>query len=355
MNDQRRQKPFVIPVFIPHAGCPHQCLFCDQTRTTGRARKIPDRSQIKSEINQFLDYRRDLRRWTEIAFFGGNFLGLADNQILDLLRVTEAYIQNGQVQGIRFSTRPDTIDPHHLKLIRDWPVSTIEIGAQSLDASVLATARRGHGPDDTVEAMALLRSHGYRIGLQMMVGLPGETRQSALASAAQFAALAPDFIRIYPCLVLQGSPLAKWYRQNRYTPMRLDDSISLVKQIYRLMARQGIAVIRMGLQPTAELSAGAGVLAGPLHPAFGELVHSALWFDALDRALSRHHDLEGSDLIIAVHPAVVSRVRGHRNDNLKRLRAKFDLVAIQTRPCPDMPTDSVTLNGIACPLIPDNE
>ena len=316
---------------------------------------MPDRSQIQSEINRFLDYRHDQRRWTEIAFFGGNFLGLADNRILDLLRLTETYLQTGQVQGIRFSTRPDTIDPHHLKLIRDWPVSTIEIGAQSMDASVLAATRRGHSPDDTVRAMALLRSHSSRIGLQMMVGLPGETPQSALASAAQFAALKPDFVRIYPCLVLQDSPLAEWYRQKRYIPMGLGDSILLVKQIYRLMARQGIAVVRMGLQPTAELNPGAGVLAGPFHPAFGELVYCALWFDALDRVLSSQHVLEGSDLIIAVHPAVVSRVRGHRNDNLKRLRAKFDLEDIQTQPCPDMPKDSVTLNGIACPLIPEKE
>jgi histone acetyltransferase (RNA polymerase elongator complex component) len=352
MNDHHRHTPFVIPVFIPHAGCPHQCLFCDQTRTTNRDRTFPTESQIDAEINRFLSYRRDHRRWTEISFFGGNFLGLSDSQIMQLLTIADRYIQTGRAQGIRFSTRPDTIDEKRVALIRDYPISTIEIGAQSMNASVLAMSRRGHSPDDTIKAVKLLKNNGFRTGLQMMVGLPAESEQAAVTSAQQMAGLAPDFVRIYPCLVLRGSPLARWYSQGRFVPLSLEKSVSLVKRIYSLMTVRGITVIRMGLQPTTELNSGAGVLAGPFHPAYGELVYSALWMDALRRTLSSHNVNDGN-LTIEIHPKAGSRIRGHRRCNLKRLRREYHLTRIKIVPDSQLPRDLSLLNGVSCPLIPD--
>jgi histone acetyltransferase (RNA polymerase elongator complex component) len=343
----------VIPVFIPHAGCPHQCLFCDQTRTTNRERVFPTEALIHAEIDRFLSYRRNHRRWTEISFYGGNFLGLADNKILRLLDTADSYIRNGQAQGIRFSTRPDTIDEKRLALIRNYPVSTIEIGAQSMNAAILTALRRGHSPEDTTRAMDLLKNTGCRIGLQMMVGLPGESKQVALTSAHQIAGLAPDFVRIYPCLVLRGSPLAHWYAQGRFAPMSLEESVSLVKRIYLIMAGKDIAVIRMGLQPTAELNTGAGVLAGPFHPAYGELVHSSLWMDALHKTLT-HHNLSGCDLTIEAHSKTISRIRGNRNGNLRRLRQENSLLNIRVLPNAQLPRDQALLNGIPCPLIPNH-
>jgi histone acetyltransferase (RNA polymerase elongator complex component) len=352
MNDHHRHKPFVIPVFIPHAGCPHQCLFCDQTRTTNRDRTFPTESQINAEINRFLSYRRDHRRWTEISFFGGNFLGLSDSQIMQLLAIADKYIKTGRAQGIRFSTRPDTIDEKRMALIRDYPISTIEIGAQSMNASVLTVSRRGHSPDDTIKAVKLLKNNGFRTGLQIMVGLPSESEQAAVTSAQQMAGLAPDFVRIYPCLVLRGSPLARWYSQRRYVPLSLEKSVSLVKRIYALMTVRGITVIRMGLQPTTELNTGAGVLAGPFHPAFGELVYSALWMDALRRGLSSPNVNDGN-LTIEIHPKAGSRIRGHRSCNLKRLRREYHLTRIKIVPDSRLPRDLAILNGVSCPLIPD--
>lgn len=353
MDDHLRHKPFVIPVFIPHAGCPHQCLFCDQTRTTNRDRSFPTESQIDAEINRFLSYRRNHRRWTEISFFGGNFLGLSDNQILQLLTVADKYIQTGRAQGIRFSTRPDTINEKRMALIRDYPISTIEIGAQSMDASVLTVSRRGHSPDDTIKAVKLLKNNRFRTGLQMMVGLPAESEQAAVASAQQMAGLAPDFVRIYPCLVLRGSPLARWYSQGRYVPLSLEKSVSLVKRIYSLMTVQGITVIRMGLQPTTELNTGAGVLAGPFHPAYGELVYSALWMDALRRTLASQN-VNSGDLTIEVHPKAGSHIRGHHSCNLKQLYREFRLTSIKITPNSRLPSDLAILNRIPCHLIPDD-
>jgi histone acetyltransferase (RNA polymerase elongator complex component) len=352
MNRQQRHKPYVIPVFIPHAGCPHQCLFCDQTRTTNEERGFPTESQVEAQINRFLSYRRDHARWTEIAFFGGNFLGLAEKQISQLLAAADPFIRAGRVQGIRFSTRPDTIDEKRLALIRNHPVSTVEIGAQSMNGPVLMLSRRGHSPDDTVKAITLLKNRTLRIGLQIMVGLPGESEQAAMASAQQMADLEPDFVRIYPCLVLRGSPLARWYSQGRYVPWSLEKSVSLVKRVYRLMSVSGVAVIRMGLQPTTELAAGAGVLAGPFHPAFGDLVYSALWMDAMDKTLSSH-DFNGCELTIEAHPHSSSPLRGHRNCNLNGLGRRYGLSSVDILPNVHLPRDLALLNGVCCPLIPD--
>jgi histone acetyltransferase (RNA polymerase elongator complex component) len=349
MNEPGRQKPFIIPVFIPHAGCPHQCLFCDQTRTTGVDRLFPTVDHLHGEIERFLGYRRDPDRRTEIAFFGGNFLGLSDTRITGLLNLAGSYVRSGRVQGIRFSTRPDTIDARRLALIRSHPVTTIEIGAQSMNAAVLAVSRRGHTPQETIRAMAHLEQYHGRIGLQMMVGLPGDSEPSVLDSARKMADLAPDFVRIYPCLVLKGSPLEQWHQTGRYTPLSLEESIAPVKQIYRLMTSKGIAVIRMGLQPTAELNAGAGVVAGPFHPAFGELVYSSLWLDALRDALETH-GFTRLDLTIETHPSAISRVRGHRNANVDRLRREFKLGGIHTRPDSRLAENIVRINGIICPL-----
>lgn len=349
MNEPRRQKPFIIPVFIPHAGCPHQCLFCDQTRTTGADRRFPTVGRLHAQIEQFLSYRRDPDRRTEIAFFGGNFLGLSDARITRLLDAAGFHVRSKRVQGIRFSTRPDTVDVRRLALIRSYPVTTIEIGAQSMNAAVLAASHRGHSPEETIRAMAHLAQRRHRIGLQMMVGLPGDTQPSVLDSARKIADLAPDFVRIYPCLVLKGSPLERWHQTGRYTPLSLEESIDLVKQIYRLMTSRGIAVIRMGLQPTTELNAGAGVVAGPFHPAFGELVYSSMWLDALRDALDAH-GFSRLNLTIETHPSAISRVRGYRNANVVRLCREFDLRGIQTRPDSRLAETIVRINGITCSL-----
>jgi histone acetyltransferase (RNA polymerase elongator complex component) len=186
----------------------------------------------------------------------------------------------------------------------------------------------------------------------MMVGLPEESEQAAVTSAQQMAGLAPDFVRIYPCLVLRGSPLARWYMQGRYVPLPLEKSVSLVKRIYTLMTVRGIPVIRMGLQPTTELNTGAGVLAGPFHPAYGELVYSALWMDALRRTLSSH-SVNGCHLTIEVHPKAGSRIRGHRSCNLKRLHREYRQRSIKIVPNSRLPHDLAILNGVSCPLIPD--
>ncbi len=345
---RRSTKPLIIPVFIPHAACPQRCLFCDQTRTTGRG-SAPDPAAVPAAVEQFLNHSRAGRPWAEIAFYGGNFLGLAPECIQTLLETAAACAQRGKIHGIRFSTRPDTIDDRRLGLLAPYPVTTVELGVQSMNDDVLTLCRRGHTAECSRRAVAALRRHKYRLGLQMMIGLPGQSAEDAMETGRQIAALHPDFVRIYPLLVLDRSPLAQWYREGRYTPLALAEAVELTGRLYTLFTRCGIRVIRMGLQPTAELNPEAGVLSGPFHPAFGELVHSSLWLNALDAHL-RREGMQGGSVAIEVEGRSLSRLKGWRNTNLTELRKRFGLREISARAGPGIERDTALVNGGRCPL-----
>ncbi len=341
-------KPLIVPVFIPHAACPQRCIFCDQTRATGQT-FAPDPDAISDAITQFLRHSRPGRPWIEIAFYGGNFLGLPAESIQRLLKAATAFVQRGEANGIRFSTRPDTLDDMRLDLLKGYPVTTVELGIQSMNDRVLSLCRRGHTSDCSRRAVAALRRHAYQMGLQMMIGLPGQSAEDALDTGVQIADLHPDFVRIYPLLVLDRSPLARWYREERYVPLTLSEAVELSGELYRHFARSGIRVIRMGLQPTAELNPDAGVLAGPFHPAFGELVLSSLWLKALDAHL-RQAMRPGGSVTIEAEDRNLSRLKGRRNANLKALQSRFDLQPISVRARVGLGMDRVLVNGTSCDI-----
>jgi histone acetyltransferase (RNA polymerase elongator complex component) len=335
-------KPFIIPVFIPHAGCPHRCVFCDQQRTTGAAPGLPAADVIEKAITNFLGYRRDPNRRTEISFFGGNFLGLPPNDIGELLGIAAAHVESGAVDGIRFSTRPDTIDKVRLTAIADFPVSTIEIGVQSMDDSVLKLNGRGHTARETKQAVALIRRHtACDLGLQMMIGMAGDSPAATMGSAEQLCTLAPDFVRIYPMLVLKGSVLETWHTQRRYQPLDLAEAVEQTKAVYELFSTRGIPVIRMGLQPSEELNPGAGVVAGPFHPAFGELVRSAVWRDTLEAHMACCH-YSKERIIIKVNPRHLSQAKGQKNANTAYLHRRFSPTKIKI--CGD---NAISMNIVA--------
>jgi len=302
---------------------------------------------IRKNINQFLAFRRDERRWTEISFYGGNFLGLAPEQVQLLLATAAYYVRQGRADGIRFSTRPDTIDARRLSMIRAFPVTTIEIGVQSLNDEVLRRTRRGHTAEQTRRALALLKETPYRIGAQMMVGLPGDTNAAALATARRLTDFAPHFVRIYPTLVLKGSLLASWYEQGLYEPLALDAAVALVAELYRIFARHEIAVVRMGLQATDELSFQADLLAGPFHAAFGELVQSALWQDAISRQVQQE-GLHNAEVILEVHPRRLSQVKGRHDEHILALLQQHPLRSMEVRASAAVPEDAVLVNGKPC-------
>lgn len=337
-------KPFIIPIFLPHTGCPHRCVFCNQSAITGQKAALPDPEKIRREIRTFLGYKTGRRAPVQISFYGGNFLGQPEKTVRRLLDIASEFIHSGAVDSIRFSTRPDTIDPERVGWLTGYRVGTVEIGAQSMHNGVLQNAKRGHTTRDTEEAMALLKDAGYETGLQMMIGLPGDSLAGALETGRQILALAPDFVRIYPALVLAGSPLADLFKTGRYTPLPLETAVDITGKLYRLFVNGGSRVIRMGLQASASLDPDRAILAGPYHPAFGQLVLSRLFFDCVCLALEGADKCPGT-ISIAVNPRSVSNLKGQKNRNLELLERRFVGCDMTVRTDPALDETVVVVNA----------
>lgn len=341
-DDPMNARPFIVPVFIPHAGCPQRCVFCNQTAVIGRGRALPESSDWSTHAREFLRFRGRRQGISQIAFFGGNFLGLPEERILAMLTAASEYVQKAEVDGIRFSTRPDTVSRRILGLIAAFPVQTVELGAQSMDDEVLRLSRRGHTAADTSHALELLRAAGYEVGLQVMVGLPGDDTARLMETGRRIADLKPDFVRIYPTLVLAGSILEAWYHAGRYRPLEVEEAVEQTMPLYRLFRQHGIPVIRTGLQPTEDLTPGEAVVAGPFHPAFGHLVQSACFLAAARNALSRKF-VSGGTLEIRVHPRSLSRMRGLKNANCGAIKQEFGFSGVKVFANAEMTEDAIGL------------
>lgn len=337
----KTERPFIVPVFIPHAGCSHRCIFCDQTAITGHDRMLFLFDRFQNQVQTFLKYKRPDRRPVQLAFYGGNFLGQKTETIRSLLKATTPLVQTKAIDSIRFSTRPDTIDAKRLDLLENYPVKTIEIGAQSMNDRVLKRALRGHTAEDTENAAHLLKKHGYEIGLQMMIGLPEDSPATSISSAERISALDPDFVRIYPTVVIDGSPLSKLFQQGAYAPLSMDAALTLTKRLYLIFKQRLIPVIRMGLQVNADLEEGSKILAGPNHPAFGHLVYASIFLDkAISLLKTRRH---GQTVTFIVNPRSYSRLQGIRKQNLTVLKNKFALESIRILPDESISTEELHL------------
>ncbi len=338
----KKNTPFIIPIFLPNLGCPHQCAFCNQTSITGVTPDTISPETLCLLINEFLEYKKTQRRSVQVSFYGGNFLGLKKEYIRILLDETTKFVKNKRIDSIRFSTRPDTISDKQLDIIKNYPVSTIEIGVQSMDNQVLAMAKRGHTALDTEKAAALLKERNYDVGMQMMVGLPGDDETKSLFTAQRIASLSPDFVRIYPTVVLAHSRLAVWYRNGEYTPWSLSRCVALVKSLYLFFKSKKIPVIRMGLQASEDLAKDTTILAGPYHPAFGHMVHSEIFMDmavSIIQAEKRSYD----KITINVHPRSISKMRGLKNKNVESLKNKFQIKSLEIIPDLSLAEDKLTV------------
>ena len=345
-KSETRSKPFIIPVFLPNIGCPHQCAFCNQGAITGIKQKIPSPEKLHQIVNNFFKYKGKDRDLIQIAFFGGNFLGLRAAHIQSLLHEAGKFVAAGKVDSLRFSTRPDTINNETLDILTTFPVSTIELGVQSMDDQVLAMSKRGHTSADTTKAVRLLKKRNYEIGLQMMVGLPGDDKSKAQLTGQKIADMSPDFVRIYPTVVFPGSLLARWYEHGKYTPIPLEQCITLVKNLYLLFRKNDIKVIRMGLQASENFEKDAEILAGPYHPAFGHLVFSQIFLDMATAILESEVSAR-DEVWIKVHPRSISKMRGIKNKNIETLKRKYNIKSIKIIPDISLTEDSLIVNN--CP------
>ncbi len=322
----------IYPVFIPHAGCPHRCTFCSQEPLCSQAAPpTPD------GVAAFLDAALPPRGGGEVAFFGGTFTLLDEELRRAYLDVAATFVRGGRVSGIRVSTRPDALCDKAVAGLRDGGVTTVEIGCQSFSDAVLLRAARGHESSAAEGAVMRLRAAGMAVGLQLMPGLPGGGREEALSSLEAALALVPDFLRIYPAVVLSGTLLEEAFRSGAYRPMDLDEAVDLGADMLWRCHQAGVAVIRLGLQASPELDDGMARVAGPYHPAFGQLVRSRLWLRALERCGSACDQNRA-----VVHPADYSDARGHGNGNLTQLKKRFgsfDIVSHRDVPRRQFRTD----------------
>ncbi|MHB8843505.1 MAG: elongator complex protein 3 [Nitrospirota bacterium] len=333
----------IIPFFIPHAGCTHQCVFCDQRNITGK-QAPPAASSIPSTISRCL-HERAGKGPAQVAFYGGSFTALPPSLQQAYLEPAQPFIASGAISGIRLSTRPDCINAEVLSLLERYHVRTIELGVQSMDDDVLRLSGRGHTAADTVRAVRLLREHGFLIGLQLMPGLPGDSTGIFQATVGQVIGLKPDFVRIYPALVIRDTPLAAMYNTGRYAPLALDAAVTLCREALDRFEEAGIEVIRIGLQATDELESPGTIVAGPFHPAFRQLVESSRFLIRMGRCLPPGN-APGS-ITFRVNPADLSPAIGQNRQNIHAIRERHGLDATIV-PDPAVPRGAVRTDA-ACP------
>lgn len=320
-------KHIVIPIFIPHKGCPHDCVFCNQKKISGQKDEVTEsimRDIIESHLNTVNGEAK-----IEIAFFGGSFTGIDREEQIKYLKIANDYIEKGPVRSIRLSTRPDYISDDILSYLKKYNVSVIELGVQSLDKEVLEKSNRGHSVEDVLKSSKMIRDKGFVLGIQTMIGLPGDNYEKAVNTARKVVELAPDIVRIYPTLVIKGTYLEQLYNSGQYTPLSLEDAVDLCAKLMEIYESNDINVIRVGLQPTDSICDGGDVVAGPFHPAIRQLVDSkrAQW--DIEEMIIKNKLAGRKNLTILADKKDVSVIVGQKKSNIKYFKEKYNYEEIK--------------------------
>lgn len=312
----------IIPVFVPHLGCPNDCVFCNQRRISGSlAPACPaDVTRAIEEAGEGV---------SQLAFYGGSFTAIPDAEQEALLGAAQPYLRSGRISSIRLSTRPDAIDGEVLARLRRYGVETVELGAQSMDDRVLALSGRGHTAQDVAEAARSVKAAGFRLILQMMTGLPGSEDETDVETARRLAALGPDGVRVYPTVIVRDTTLCDLWRAGRYREHTVEDAVRVCARILPVFEKAGIPVIRLGLNPTDELSGGAA-LGGAYHPALGELVKARIRRGELEALLEGTP--AGADVRVEVPRRLLSQYTGQHGANREYLCKKYALRGLTLRP-----------------------
>lgn len=315
---------YIIPIFVPHKGCPNQCIFCNQKKISGQIKEITSKD-VKDIIQNYINFNKKAKyKDIEIAFYGGSFTAIEKEKQIELLEVAYEYIREKRVGSIRLSTRPDCITKDILTYLKKYGVKTIELGVQSMNDVVLNASLRGHTVEDVVRASKLIKKYGFNLGLQMMVGLPKSTEQLEIETANKFIKLKPKFVRIYPVLVIKDTPLEEEYLNKKYEPYSLEKAIEVTSKLLIIFKKNRINVIRMGLQTTDNINEGKDVVAGPFHPAFGELVQQRIILDEIEKYINMKKTV--SKLEIICNNKMVSKIIGNKKKNINEIKEKYNIL-----------------------------
>lgn len=317
----------IIPVFVPHVGCPNDCVFCNQRRISGAVRPVTP-EEVSCAIQQGAAITPNgVER--QLAFYGGSFTAIPVKAQELLLGAAQPYLKDGTIHSIRLSTRPDAIDEETLLRLRQYGVKTIELGAQSMDDRVLQRSGRGHTAQQVADAAKLVKDYGFQLILQMMTGLPGdEDGAASLKTAKAIAALHPDGVRIYPTVIVKDTALYDLWQAGQYQEHTVEAAVALCAKILPIFEAAGIPVIRLGLNPTEDLSAGAAV-GGAYHPALGELVHSRMMLEQARALLTEARP--GDSVVLEVGKGKTSQMVGQHRANIVALQSEFGLKTIKIR------------------------
>ena len=318
---------YIIPIFVPHLGCPNDCVFCNQKSISGQKNNMT-KEEATRIIEEYLKSIKDENAEIEVAFFGGSFTAIEEEKQNELLGLAYEYIKAGKIKSIRISTRPDYIDKKILKRLKKYKVKTIELGVQSANNFILEKAGRGHTFEDVKKASKLIRRYGFTLGHQMMVGLPESTRKDEINTAKELIKLKPKMVRIYPVLVLKGTKLEKELKEEKYKPLSIVQVVETCKELVMMFADKKIDIIRVGLQNTDEITdpnnENSEVVAGPYHPAFRQLVESSLWYDAIVEKIKKLN-VKVKEVEVTINPIDANNVIGHKKENIIKLKQTYDV------------------------------
>ena len=321
------KKQYIIPIFVPHLGCPNDCIFCNQKSISGQKKNMT-KEEAKKIIDDYLENIKNEEAGIEIAFYGGSFTAIETNLQEELLEMAYEYIKEGKIESVRISTRPDCINKEILKRLKKYKVKTIELGVQSANDYILKRTNRGHTFEDVKKASKMIRWNGFKLGHQMMVGLPESTRIDEINTARALIKLKPKMVRIYPVLVVKNTQLEKEYQEGKYDPLPLVQAVEICKELVRMFADKKIEIIRVGLQNTDEIAEPrckqSEVVAGPYHPAFRQLVESAMWYDAIVEKIKKLN-MKVKEVEVSVNPIDANNVIGHKKENVMKLKDTYDV------------------------------
>lgn len=317
----------ILPLFISFQGCPYKCIYCNQDEITGSKLMTPEiaEREIEGAIHEMTDF--------QVAFYGGTFTAIPKDQQMSYFNKIKPYLGK-LINSIRISTRPDAIEVNHLRELKARGLSTIELGAQSMDPSVLKKSLRGHSPEDVVKSSKIIKDIGIELGIQQMVGLVGEDEESFRLSVEQICQIRPDFVRIYPTLVLKNTPLEQLYKKGGYVPLSLEEAVARASFAFGRYIREGIDVIRIGLQATDNISFEGDIVAGPFHPSFGQMAKSKFLVDSLLENL----DSKSIDSIYEINgpSKMLANIIGHKGDGRKKLEEKYGKIRFVSKDKPNL-------------------
>ena len=328
------KRHYIIPIFVPHEGCPHDCAFCNQARITGeeldeikgpkfKLENGVNAKFVKDTIEEYMEtIVKEGNTTVEVSFFGGTFTAIDINKQRRLLSVAKEYKEKGIIDYIRLSTRPDYIDDNILTHLKSFSVDIIELGVQSLDEEVLLKSTRGHTAEDVKVASKLIKDYGFTLGHQIMLGLPSDTKERDIETTKKSIAMKPDIARIYPALTIKDTAMEYMFKNNMYVPYTLDECVDIAKSCYKLFIKSGVNVIRVGLQTTDNIAEGEDIVTGPFHPAFRELVEGDILNEEILKVIDENNIKE--DIVIEISNRSISKLYADKKRYFRNLESKIN-------------------------------